>query len=54
MLASDISFVAAGTNTCMHKLSVAEGGATTILEAMCEAISRRWTDIIFESDSKWW
>ncbi|GAU43459.1 hypothetical protein TSUD_140970 [Trifolium subterraneum] len=45
-------FVAAGTNNCMHKYTAAEGEATTILEAMREAISRGWTNIVFESDSK--
>ncbi|MCH95067.1 pentatricopeptide repeat-containing protein, partial [Trifolium medium] len=40
------------TNKCMHKFTAAEGEATAILEAMREAISRRWTNIVFESDSK--
>ncbi|CAJ2672690.1 unnamed protein product [Trifolium pratense] len=36
----------------MHKLTVVEGEAMTILEAMRETISRGWLNIIFESDSK--
>jgi hypothetical protein len=49
---SDGSFIAAGTNSCRHNLSVHEGEAIAILEAMREASSRGWSNIIFESDSK--
>ncbi|GAU44733.1 hypothetical protein TSUD_88180 [Trifolium subterraneum] len=45
-------FVAAGTNMSTHKLTIVEGEAMAILEAMREAISRRWFNIVFESDSK--
>ncbi|GAU41353.1 hypothetical protein TSUD_390390 [Trifolium subterraneum] len=45
-------FVAAGINMSTHKLTIVEGEAMAILEAMCEAISRRWFNIVFESDSK--
>ncbi|CAJ2635677.1 unnamed protein product [Trifolium pratense] len=41
-----------GTNNCMHKLTAAEGEAMAILEVMRIAISRGWTNIVFESDSK--
>jgi ribonuclease HI len=46
------SFVAAGTNSCEQNFTVAEGEAMAILEAMREANSRGWSNIIFESDSK--
>ncbi|PNX54717.1 hypothetical protein L195_g048338, partial [Trifolium pratense] len=36
----------------MHKLAIVEGEAMAILQAMHEAFSRRWTNIVFESDSK--
>jgi ribonuclease HI len=46
------SFVAADTNSCRHSFTVAEGEAMAMLEAMREATSRGWSNIIFESDSK--
>jgi hypothetical protein len=46
------NFVAAGTISYPHILTAAEGEAMAILEAMREAISRGWTNIVFESDSK--
>jgi ribonuclease HI len=46
------SFIAAGTNSCMQKLTAAEGEATALLEAMREAYAKGLTNIIFESDSK--
>ncbi|GAU51577.1 hypothetical protein TSUD_414260 [Trifolium subterraneum] len=49
---SEGNFVAAGTNNCLHKLTIEEGEAMAILEAMREAISQGWPNIIFESDSK--
>jgi ribonuclease HI len=45
-------FSAAGTNICRNTLTVVEGEAMTILEAMRVAISKGWSNIIFESDSK--
>jgi hypothetical protein len=48
--ATDGSFIAAGNNSCMQKLTAAEGEATTLLEAMREAYSKGWTNIIFESE----
>ncbi|XP_045802361.1 uncharacterized protein LOC123895940 [Trifolium pratense] len=45
-------FVAAGTNMSMHKLAIVEGEAMAILEAMRQATSRGWSNIVFESDSK--
>jgi ribonuclease HI len=36
----------------MHKLAIAEGETMAILEAIREAISRGWLNIVFESDSK--
>ncbi|GAU15595.1 hypothetical protein TSUD_108540 [Trifolium subterraneum] len=35
----------------MHELTIVEGEAMTILHAMREAVSRGWTNIMFESDS---
>jgi ribonuclease HI len=49
---SNGAFVAPGTNNCRHILTVVEGEAMTILEAMREAISKGWSNIMFESDSK--
>jgi ribonuclease HI len=45
-------FVAAGTNNCKHVLTIAEGEAMAILEAMRVATSKGWANIVFESDSK--
>jgi ribonuclease HI len=45
-------FVAAGSNLCRYKVSVAEGEALALLEAMRESLARGWSNIIFESDSK--
>ncbi|KAK2451729.1 hypothetical protein QL285_010759 [Trifolium repens] len=46
------SFIAAGTDHYRHSLTVAEGEAKALLEAMREAISRGWSNIVFESDTK--
>jgi ribonuclease HI len=46
------SFVAAGSGTCSYKVSVAEGEAKALLEAMRDACSHGWSNIVFESDSK--
>ncbi|PNY01933.1 hypothetical protein L195_g025236 [Trifolium pratense] len=40
------------TNISKHHLSILEGDAMTLLEAIPEATSRGWSNIIFESDSK--
>jgi hypothetical protein len=45
-------FVVARMNMCMHKLAIVEGEAMSILEAIREAISRGWSNIVFESDFK--
>jgi hypothetical protein len=49
---SDSAFIAAGTNSRRHNFTVAEGEAMAILEAIREASSRGWSNIIFKSDSK--
>jgi ribonuclease HI len=46
------SFVAAGSDFSSYKVSVAEGEAKALLEAMRVAVSRGWSNIVFESDSK--
>jgi ribonuclease HI len=43
--------MAAGTNLCTHNTAL-EGIALGIFEALREANSRGWFNIIFESDSK--
>jgi ribonuclease HI len=45
-------FVAAGSNLCRYKVSVAEGEALALLEAMRDTLARGWSNIIFKSDSK--
>jgi hypothetical protein len=45
-------FVAAGTHSSRHIVTVAEGEAMAILVAMREAVSRGWSNVVFESDSK--
>ncbi|CAJ2629979.1 unnamed protein product [Trifolium pratense] len=49
---SNDNFVAAGTNINKYHLSILEGEAMAILEAIREASTRGWSNIIFESDSK--
>jgi ribonuclease HI len=46
------SFIAAGTDHYNHTLTVAEGEAKALLEAIREATSRGWSNIVFESDCK--
>jgi ribonuclease HI len=46
------SFGAVGMNNCRHIVTVAEGEAMALLEAMCEAISGGWSNIVFENNSK--
>jgi ribonuclease HI len=48
------SFVEAGSGTCSFKVSVAEGEAKALLEAMRVACAHGhgWSNIVFESDSK--
>jgi ribonuclease HI len=45
-------FIAAGTNSCNFHVTVTEGEALAILEAMRQCIERGWTNILFESDAK--
>ncbi|KAK2444542.1 hypothetical protein QL285_015561 [Trifolium repens] len=45
-------FVAAGTKNFQHAVTVNEGEALAHMEAMHQAISRGWSNIVFESDSK--
>ncbi|GAU15596.1 hypothetical protein TSUD_108550 [Trifolium subterraneum] len=47
----DTAATVRGTNISMHELTIVEGEAMTILHAMREAVSRGWTNIMFESDS---
>jgi hypothetical protein len=47
-----LTYTPACTNNCRHNFTVVEGESMTILEAIREAISRGWSNIIFESDSK--
>jgi hypothetical protein len=35
-------------------ITVVEGEAMTILEAMLEAISRGWSNIVLKATPKWW
>jgi ribonuclease HI len=45
-------FVAAGTIFCNATVTVAEGEAVALLEAMRQCIACGWSNIVFESDSK--
>jgi hypothetical protein len=49
---STSAFFAVGTNICRHTVTVAEGEAIALLEAMRETISRGWSNVVFESGSK--
>jgi hypothetical protein len=46
------AFIAAGTNSCSSNVTVAEAEALGLLEAMREATTHSWANIIFESDAK--
>jgi ribonuclease HI len=46
------AFIAAGSNCCNFNVTVAEGEALAILEAMRHCVEHGWTNIIFESDAK--
>jgi ribonuclease HI len=46
------SFVAAGSSCCRSLVTVPEGEAMALLEALRETIARGWSNVIFESDSK--
>ncbi|MCH96078.1 replication protein A 70 kDa dna-binding subunit [Trifolium medium] len=46
------NFIVAGCNWIREKLTTIEGEAMTLLEAICEAATRGWNNMVFESDSK--
>jgi ribonuclease HI len=45
-------FVAAGSKFCNFNITVAEGEALALLEAMRQCINHGWSNIVFDSDSK--
>ncbi|MCI21756.1 hypothetical protein A2U01_0042926, partial [Trifolium medium] len=46
------TYQSAGCSYVAHKLTVIDGEALALLEAIREAASRGWSNIMFESDSK--